>query len=173
MTSSLVLGQTREIVTVHLENEANASCETVVRAKATTTEIFKRIGIPVVWSRAAASGQSPILIHLRDRTPAAFHHGALAFAEVFEGTRITVFFDRIEAGRHAGRILAHVFAHEIAHLLQGIDRHSSSGIMKSRWDHNDFGNMRYEPLSFEQLDIDLMHEGYARRAGSAILAATR
>jgi hypothetical protein len=32
-------------------------------------------------------------------------------------------------------VLAHVLVHEITHILQGIDRHSESGVMKSPGDY--------------------------------------
>jgi hypothetical protein len=38
--------------------------------------------------------------------------------------------------------------HEITHVLEGIDRHSATGIMKDRWDDNDYAEMRRKPLRF-------------------------
>jgi hypothetical protein len=57
-----------------------------------------------------------------------------------------------------------VLAHEITHILQGISRHSASGVMKARWTINDFAGMSIHPLRFEEEDVDLIYEGLARRA---------
>ena len=54
--------------------------------------------------------------------------------------------------------------HEIAHLLQGIQRHSDTGIMKARWKADDLGGMRKAPLPFIQQDVDLIYSGLAARA---------
>jgi hypothetical protein len=51
--------------------------------------------------------------------------------------------------------------HEITHLLQGIGRHSATGVMKEVWTAGDFGGMRLRPLSFTPLDIDLIYSALA------------
>jgi hypothetical protein len=43
--------------------------------------------------------------------------------------RVLVYLDRGQAFSNA--LLAHVMAHEITHVLEGIDRHSSEGVMKA------------------------------------------
>jgi hypothetical protein len=45
-------------------------------------------------------------------------------------------------------LLSHVLAHEIAHVLQGVSRHSESGILKARWDREDFFLMQQHRLNF-------------------------
>jgi hypothetical protein len=56
-----------------------------------------------------------------------------------------------------------VLAHEIGHILQGADRHSASGVMKSRWDMNDYTGMAREPLPFTDLDIQEIYRGLGTR----------
>jgi hypothetical protein len=55
--------------------------------------------------------------------------------------------------------LAHVLAHEITHMLQGTDRHSDSGIMKARWNSEDYFEMLRTPLSFTEADVQLIRRG--------------
>jgi hypothetical protein len=57
---------------------------------------------------------------------------ALAATQPYART-VTVFLDRVkELNRNRG-----MPAHEITHVLEGIDRHSATGIMKARWDNHD------------------------------------
>ena len=110
------------------------------------------------------SAQPPIVIELVTGKPENFHPGSLAYALPYEGSHITVLVDRIENMRAASNVLAHVMVHEITHILQGISRHSATGVMKERWTAGDFSGMRFRPLSFTPLDIELIYSGLAQRA---------
>jgi len=48
------------------------------------------------------------------------------------------------APNQVSSVLAHVLVHEVTHILQGIPRHSESGVMKAQWDSNDFAQMTWE-----------------------------
>jgi hypothetical protein len=65
-------------------------------------------------------------------------------------------------------------AHEIAHMLQGVSRHSLTGVMKPHWDQDDYAQMAWKPLEFTKGDIILMQLGIKARAErlSALVAAT-
>jgi hypothetical protein len=63
----------------------------------------------------------------------------------------------------APALLAHVLVHEITHILQGVDRHSETGVMKARWTTADYVQIRAQPLPFTDWDIDLIQEGLASR----------
>jgi hypothetical protein len=41
-------------------------------------------------------------------------------------------------------------------MLEGIDRHSSNGVMKAHWDARDFLQMSQKPMSFAPEDVDLI-----------------
>jgi hypothetical protein len=56
-------------------------------------------------------------------------------------------------------LVGHVLAHEIVHMLQGVNLHSSSGIMKPRWDSRDYVDMQRGRLNFTEEDIRLIHSG--------------
>lgn len=89
--------------------------------------------------------------------------GALAYALPYEGEHIVVFYDRLERTDPGSPaiLMAHVMAHEITHLLQGIPRHSEEGLMKARWDREDFARMKLQPLWFTEADLQLIREGVA------------
>jgi hypothetical protein len=80
-------------------------------------------------------------------------------AQPYDRAAIQVFYDRIQYAKAPGRVLAHVLVHEITHVLQGIARHSSTGIMKASWDRDDFDRMRYTTLPFTEEDIALIRRG--------------
>jgi hypothetical protein len=86
-----------------------------------------------------------------------------------------MFPDRVQELNRSGgpSLLAHVLVHEIAHVLEGIDRHSTSGIMTAEWNDNDFLGMRRKALRFAPEDIDLIYDGLQVRnahLGAAVAA---
>jgi hypothetical protein len=100
-----------------------------------------------------------IVVRLAEDTPGDYLPGALAFAKVYEGVHITVFWDRIESQCRLAPpvvVLAHVLVHEITHILQGVNRHSEDGVMKLRWTAKDQRAMASKPLPFTPLDVELI-----------------
>src|SRR5262249_46394347 len=91
-----------------------------------------------------------------------------AYAMPFEGTHIVVFFDRVK-NRPVSvvpTVLGHVIAHEVAHILQGLMRHSESGVMKAQWDGADYLQMHWKPIQFTDDELMLIYSGPKLREGS-------
>jgi hypothetical protein len=138
--------------------------------------MFKSAGVALEW-RAAGLGAcrkpqqtSTVMLDFATNTPSSQYPGALAYTRPYERVHIIVLFDRIEK-KAAGPVqvsllLGHVMAHEIAHLLQGISRHSETGVMKARWDSHDFLQMTQEPLRFTPEDINLIQLGLLSRVAA-------
>jgi hypothetical protein len=172
-------GQPEQKLTVYVQNTAGVPCTVLVPAEALAGKMFAGIGISLVWRHGKPAGESsqpPIFVELVTGTPESLKPGALAFALPYEGSHLTVFYDRITANQYPGSMLAHVMVHEITHLLQGIDRHSSTGVMKANWTKKDFGVMRMGTLPFAPEDVVLINAGMtarARVAAAAAPAATR
>ena len=150
-------------VTVCMQMEAEMELHL---AQAIATKVFAEIGVRLDWrgdQRSCESGA--ILISLAGGTRKNLHPGALAFASPRE-VHIQVFYDRVRKGFEARRmpyVLAHVLAHEITHILQGVGRHSDSGVMKAEWDEKDFNRMAWRRLPFTEEDVRLIHLGLAAR----------
>jgi hypothetical protein len=111
-----------------------------------------------------------ICIRFTKEAPADVSRNALAYALPFgEGVTITVMYGRIrEAAQESRReqpILAHVLAHEISHVLQAINRHSETGIMKTRWNQEDYDAMQQKPMEFTSFDVTLIQDGLRARKG--------
>ena len=102
-----------------------------------------------------------IIVSLLKRAPSKFRPGALAYCLPNEDRHVVVLCDRILSASPdlSTSLLAHVIAHEMTHILQGTPRHSKEGIMKARWDHNDFAAMKHRPLTFTETDLQLIREG--------------
>jgi|NGEPerStandDraft_6_1074524.scaffolds.fasta_scaffold131110_1 hypothetical protein len=172
-------GQPQQKVTVYVRNRTNVHFEVLIPAEGMASKMFAKIGISLEWRKGEPDGgsaQPPIFIELVSGTPADRMPGALAYARPYEGTHITVFFDRIEESERPSTVLAHVIVHEITHVLQGISRHSDAGVMKARWNGRDFGGMGFTPLPFTPIGCgsDLCRSGEAdgreRHAGCRALA---
>jgi len=145
-------------------------------AEAAASRTFEQIGVKLQWhagARACAASNG-IVITLVEGVPADEHPGALAYAMPYERTHIIVFLDRVR-GRVGSTmrptLLAYVMAHEIAHILQGIVRHSKSGIMKQQWDHADYAEMANRGLRFTDYDSQFIRDNL--RAGARLIPRSR
>jgi hypothetical protein len=91
--------------------------------------------------------------------------GALAEAYPFAlEHNISIRYDRVHNSAGISRdlepiLLAHVLVHEITHVLQCVDRHSETGVMKARWTTDDYYEMRWKPLEFTSEDVELIRLG--------------
>ena len=163
------------IVTVCMERGSGflASFE----AQALASKIFAGIGVTINWHFGLeACPSQAIQVSLSQDTPKFQRPGAYAYARPYEGSHIVVYYDRI-AECHPKPlvriVLAHVLVHEITHILEGISRHSDSGIMKARWDGGDFSEMARKPLNFAPIDINLIYAGLAERAAQTTVDMNR
>jgi len=164
-------------ITVYLRDRASIKPWVGVDAKGLASQMFAWIGISVQWSRGNPSAetlQPPIFIDLVDNTPANFRPGAMAYTQPCNGPHITVFYDRIDHSSNPSRVLAHVMVHEIAHVLQGVCRHSDSGIMKAEWSPRELREMSSKTLPFAREDVSLIYRGLAvRMTGTSALDSGR
>lgn len=144
----------------------------LARAENQAQRMFGHVGITVAWREGTPKNHGTaevIEAVLRERTAPDFKPGDLAFATlgVKSGTRIEIFYDRVLASARPGEassILAHVLVHEITHILEGVARHSESGIMKANWEPEDFRKMR-QSLQFAKPDIRLIQAWTERHRG--------
>jgi hypothetical protein len=167
-------------VTVYMNNDLN-TLGVMYQAQERAAKAFAEVGVQIQWRIGRPSGAQPesepaIVIRLAEQTPADYLPGALAFAKVYEGLHITVFWDRI--ARQPGFappvvVLAHVLVHEITHILQGVNRHSESGVMKSQWTAEDQRAMASKPLQFTPLDVKLIQHGLDSRTVAGTRAAAK
>ncbi len=149
----------------------------LTRAEAIASRMFATAGVAVEWHSAAPAvcqgiqQTRTVVLDFVTNTPPSEHPGAMAYAQPYEAVHIVVLYDRIEKSAdgptQASTFLAHVMTHEITHLLQGISRHSQTGVMKAHWDAQDFLQMAQHPLAFAPEDIDLIQRGVGQRTAGA------
>ena len=168
-------------VTVCFE-ENGANLTEAPKARMIAAELFQPAGVKLelLTGRRSCEGQGDhlIVVRLSRNTPPDLRPGALAYALPFEGVHIQVFYDRIANGTHSPQLrpylLAYVIVHEITHILQGVNRHSDSGVMMAHWSAPEFGRMRIGQLRFADQDVDLIHEGLkVRQTRIATASAAR
>jgi hypothetical protein len=132
----------------------------VAEVAAKASSLFLSADVKLDWHgelRFCQGQLDSIVVSFRESTPRAFHPGALAYALPYEGVHIQVFYDRIAQAdpRLVPSLMAQVIVHEITHILQGIDRHSASGIITA-------------------LDVVMIHDGFtartARNAAGTLVA---
>jgi len=134
------------------------------QAKIVSSAIFAGIGVKILWHGPSNCPTEAIFITFSHDAPASLLPGALAYAMPYEGTHIVVFYDRVKnRPGSVSCLLGHVIAHEVAHILQGLVRHSESGIMKAQWTGPDYQQMNGKPLRFTDEDVTLIHRGLKAR----------
>jgi hypothetical protein len=169
--------QPQQKLTVYLRENVRVPPEVRAPALDLANKMFATIGIRLDWRGGEpprTSATRPIGIELATDTPTNLLPGALGCAMPYEGVHIRVFYDRIRSdAAPRSALLAHVLVHEIAHILQGTDQHSNSGVMKAVWTHQDHVQMRTEALPFTPGDVELIRLGLAARASGAPTLAAR
>jgi hypothetical protein len=164
-----------QLVPVHAELESSPRLDWAMlsRARLVAAGILAPAGVDLQWNRKSPvmpCSRPSIVIGFTENTPAKLLPGAMAYALPYAGggTRITLFLDRMAPlfklvnGSQAGILLGHVLAHEITHILQGIGRHSASGLMKARFSGSDFQQMLIRPMPLTPDDKRLIQQALSR-----------
>jgi hypothetical protein len=173
-------------VNVRLSSQVEAPPDLLRDGQDAVSRIFAGIHIQLVWTGQTQPVSNPVAgcmgeraahdlaVEIVPHAPASFSDVALAMALPYadSGVRIVIFYDRVDPllrGHYApaATILGYVMAHEIAHVLQGIARHSETGIMRARWTDNDFKQMGIKVLMFTPEDVQLIRQRLAHRDASA------
>jgi len=166
---AVAAAESKTVLTVYVLQESVVPSLVVMPARAQAGKMFTDIGISIQWRSGPPHGPLPrnfVIVEMADYTSGNCYPGALAYAMPYDRLHIKVFYDRVRATVYSQTVpalLAHVFVHEITHILQGFCRHSSVGIMKARWDGNDFLLMQSKPLTFTEEDIHFIRKGLAAR----------
>jgi len=152
-------------ITVYVQNNAHVPADALGQAEILAARMFASVHIEIDWRKGkpSAAGE-PIAIELAANIPATEKPGALASAYPYEGIHIVVFWDRMERAAAPAPLLAHVMVHEITHILEGVSRHSQSGIMKAHWSEADMDVIRAHTLTFAAEDVSLIQAGLKKRA---------
>jgi hypothetical protein len=163
-------------VTVSLTNPSAVPGAELIRAKDVAADLFAGIGVELRWAghnQRVAGCSVRVEIELTVSAGPADRPGSLGYASVgVEADKaIHVFLDRVHAmvpPAERGALLGHVLAHEITHILEGVPRHSDSGVMKARWEPRDLRELARRPLHFALVDDGLIHAGLNQAGLAAV-----
>lgn len=162
----------QERVTVYLTNINVTALADLATAKKVAADILHSAQVDVQWKfggQPKTVAGEILQIEFLEEAPPRFGTNAMAYATPYRssGTCIHVFYRRVQRMRSrqmAPVLLGHVMAHEIAHVLQGVARHSDSGVMKAVWESADYDVMALRPLPFTAEDIDLIRGHWVSRS---------
>jgi hypothetical protein len=136
----------------------------MARAQMIVTTVFGEAGIRLEWlpsQRCYDAADNVLRIEMDGVAPSRFGPETMAYALPYSstGTTIHVFYDRVLQDHHdlPAEVLGHVIAHEIGHVLEGVARHSTVGLMKPHWNLKDYWQMKNPRLFFAAEDVELMH----------------
>ncbi len=142
----------------------------VVQAKSFAAKMFADIGVGIEWYYDRRHCHVPpeefLVVLLSTGAPDGELPDALAYSRLADRVHIEVFYNRVAKmvdPSQVPNVLAHVLVHEIAHMLEGINRHSTEGVMKAHWDARDFLQMSGRALNFAPEDVELIQRGLAQR----------
>jgi len=148
---------------VFVNNGERIPFETIQRAEALASRMFAGADVRIAWHGIACSGwkgrNHVIIIQLELDTPAAYHRGALGYSLPYEGVHVSIFYNRIRQMDQPNLepvLLGHAMVHEMTHLLQGVNRHSATGVMKAHWDSGDYLEMKRHILALTPEDIQMI-----------------
>ena len=164
-------------VNLHMHTQVRVPVQAALvwDSEETATQIFAKIGIQLTWrsgrDRRPSCGNSAtrdLAIEIVPHATESLNDGALAMAMPYgdSSVRIVVFYDRIapllrEHDAIQAKILGHVLAHEITHVLQGMARHSETGLMRARWARDDYSQMGLGGIPFSTEDVGFIRLGIA------------
>ena len=130
------------------------------------TTLFGNAGVEIRWL-AAPTERALFRVRVVECAPTTASPEAMAATRIDQKS-VTVYSDRVQrrlgkAHPAAAKVaLAYVIAHELAHAMQGIPRHSESGILKAQWTNDDFTAMLFGRLQFAVHDLVMIRNGCLR-----------
>lgn len=144
----------------------------ISQGESVASTIYSMIGVRIEWRRPSSCPADAIHIDYSYRTPDDLMPGSWAYARPYEGIHIVVFYDRIVKRNRPDLVattMGHVFAHEIGHILEGVNEHSETGIMKATWAPEEIEEMKIHPMTFADRDVKLIRRNLEARAKQIVV----
>ncbi len=171
-SAPLFAADANRAVTVYLDYDSRVPANIVYRATSRASRIFAGIGMPVRFcafrmNRKAKRTGVEIEMKIEMDAPPELRSGALGLAHPFRTDGlIRVFYSRIhkyQPSELRDVLLAYILAQEITHVLEAAAVHSPTGILKEKWNREDFKQIAAAKLGFAAGDIESIREGIKYR----------
>jgi len=168
-------------VTVYMDYDSRVPENTVFRATRQASRLFEKIGTTVQFRNSRTNQKVgaglELNMYIAMEAPAGMSSAALGLSHPFrQDGRIEVFYSRIQEYKPVecrDVVLAYILIHEITHVLEGMQRHAPTGVMKEKWDREDFKKIQAARLQFDPIDVESIREGIEKRSNDVRLAKAR
>ena len=168
-------------VTIYYDYDAHVPETTVFRATRQASRIFARIGATVRFrnnrTNQKAGAGLEFEMYIGMEAPAGMNSASLALSHPFrQDGRIEVFYSRIQDYKPLecrDVVLAYILTHEITHVLEGMQHHAPTGVMKEKWDRADLKKIQTARLDFDPSDVDFIRAGIEKRMNDGQQAKLR
>jgi len=169
---------------VYVTFEAPIDVSLVLLAQDRASKLLAPTSVRLIWHNTPFGGSNSanalamtfmVTAPASHRTPKNEHALAAAWPYASGRQQILVFNDRVASfiapyGRRSGLVVGHILAHEIGHLLEGIVRHSDSGLMRAKWTPDDLQTITREGLGLAPFDQELIRANLIRREANTVIA---
>jgi hypothetical protein len=151
-------------VAVQVSNYDGVPAQVLARAKADVTQVYRDIGVDVIWIDRVTSTADRFTIHIiiGHSAPGNVLGTTVGIDHPTGGTAF-VYRDRVlqlARGRDflVQRILAYAIAHEMGHLLLPYPAHADGGIMRAEWNDADIAQIAAGSLRFTSAEAGRMRD---------------
>jgi len=190
----LAIVSAQDSLPIRLYNRAGVPPHVLDSAIREASRVLARAGVETVWTEGPPdalegcsfdfSGRSPIqhpkpdtrgylVVSVGRGGPASAFRDTFGFAlpDASTGVHAFIFYDRLEQLTDprlvtVPKLLA--MAHELGHVLMGSIEHSSTGLMKARWDKADYLRAEAGMTQFSASEIEIMRERSRMRISISI-----
>jgi hypothetical protein len=176
--AAMGLGLHAQTIRVYVQDSVGVCPADLNRATTEAAALLAPADVRIEWRHGGPKSGDPdslrpILVHIMSDIPEGHSPGALAFAQAFEGIHMTVLYNRVLKIETPHVVLGYVLAHEVTHLLEGISRHSATGVMKAHWGWAEYSAMRRGTFVLSNEDIDLIRLGMEARELQPLIVVAR
>lgn len=174
---NVAAGRQTEQIVVSVFNRARANPATVRAAEKMAAKIYDQVGVSIAWRNCrtqaepelerceAATDHRQLVLNIehQPRTLVADAFGVAFLGDDGWGMFCDVFYDRVLELHRGGRardatILGMVMAHELGHLLLGSNSHSDTGIMRPKWQSEDFLTPDFGVTKFNRQQVQKLSD---------------
>jgi hypothetical protein len=168
---------------VRVWNYGRLRAEILSAAEAQVSEVFRRAGARLEWldcdpygrrsEECAAPVPDVVILRIMMESPLPGRLGADVLGRAYGESLADVYdsavrFAAREPGAPLDCVYAMVIAHEFGHVLLGPKAHTGFGLMRPRWEPEDFDAASKHRLNFRRRQCDAIRAALqARRAGVA------